>query len=207
MSITEVLTLFIAMCVLAAVPSVSVLVVTARSASAGFTQGAVVALGVVAGDLILVALALGGLALIGQWLDWPLDGLLYLGGAYLIVLGLLMWRGRKGGASTSKSTGAGHLGGFASGLFITLGDQKALLFYLGFLPAFIDPGGISTQDMGLVIAIVLIAVGGVKLGYAWLACRLGRQIGERGGTQLKTLAALLLLGAGMWLLARASGSI
>lgn len=49
------------MMVLAAIPSLSVVTVTARAATAGFVQGAWVSAGVVTGDLVFIAVALIGL--------------------------------------------------------------------------------------------------------------------------------------------------
>ena len=56
-----------------------------------------------------------------------------------------------------------------TGLLVTLGDQKAVVFYLGFLPAFIELGTLSHPDIGAVLASAVLAVGGVKLGYAYAA--------------------------------------
>lgn len=58
--------LFAAMAVLAAVPSTSVLAVSARSASAGIAHGALVAMGVVVGDILFILLAIFGLALLAE---------------------------------------------------------------------------------------------------------------------------------------------
>lgn len=60
------LALFGAMAVLAAVPSVSVLAVAARSVSDGFAHGAATAMGVVVGDVLFILLALFGLALLAE---------------------------------------------------------------------------------------------------------------------------------------------
>jgi len=58
---------------------------------------------------------------------------------------------------------------FMTGLPITPGEQKAILFYLGFFPAFMDLKALTVPDALIVIAIAAVAVGGVKLGYAWVA--------------------------------------
>ena len=58
---------------------------------------------------------------------------------------------------------------FLTGLVITLGDQKATLFYLEFLPVFLDISKISYWDTIAVILVAAVAVGGVKLIYALMA--------------------------------------
>ncbi|HBE31774.1 MAG TPA: hypothetical protein DD990_10685, partial [Cyanobacteria bacterium UBA11368] len=45
------------------------------------------------------------------------------------------------------------LSSFMTGLLITLADQKAILFYFGFFPAFLDISKISYLDTGIIIAI------------------------------------------------------
>lgn len=53
LSLTSISALFVAMLILAAVPSVSVLTVTAKAASAGMLHGALTAAGIVLGDIVL----------------------------------------------------------------------------------------------------------------------------------------------------------
>ena len=197
------LALFGAMAVLAAVPSVSVLAVATRSVSDGFAHGAAVAMGVVVGDVLFILLALFGLALLAEAMGDLFFLVKYLGGAYLVWLGIALWkRGRStqarpaNGAATLKSS-------FMTGLLVTLGDQKAVVFYLGFLPAFVELGTLSHPDIGAVLAGAVLAVGGVKLGYAYAADKAGILIGAKLGTTLNGLAACVLVTMGIFILAQA----
>ena len=60
---------------------------------------------------------------------------------------------------------------FLTGFLITLGDQKAILFYLGFFPAFIDLSNMTPIDTLIIVVIAIVGVGGAKLVYAFLAAR------------------------------------
>ena len=51
---------------------------------------------------------------------------------------------------------------FLTGLLVTLGDQKAILFYLGFFPAFVNLAALSLADTSLILAVATVAVGGPK---------------------------------------------
>src|SRR5690606_8689017 len=62
-------------------------------------------------------------------------------------------------------------GSFFTGLSLTLADQKAIAFYLGFLPAFLDLQGWTMTDAVAVFVITGFSVGGVKLLYAAMATR------------------------------------
>lgn len=195
--------LFAAMAVLAAVPSVSVLAVTARAASAGFAHGAATALGIVAADILFVLLAVFGLVLLIEALGDAFVLVEYAAGGYLVWLGVRQWRARSRGPGRGDGDGASLAGSFLTGLLLTLGDQKAVLFYLGFLPAFLDLDALTTWDVGLVAAITLCAVGGVKLGYAYAADRAGARLGGDAGRALTGLAAAVMVGAGLWLVVAA----
>lgn len=189
------------MIVLAAIPSLSVLAVTARAAAAGFRQGAWVALGIVAGDTVFIVLAIFGLQWLAAVLGDAFVWLKYLGGAYLLWLGFRLWRAEA--AVESQVTGAAANSSFMSGLLLTLADQKAILFYLGFFPAFVDLVALTLTDALALIVIAAIAVGGVKLAYAAAASRAGALAGPRLGRLLNRVAGGVLLAVGAYLIVRA----
>ena len=84
--------LFISLAILAAIPSISVLLVSSRAAVYGFSHGAAVAFGIVMADILFISIALYGmgllLPLIGHW-----ELLIrMLAAAYLFWLAILLWR-------------------------------------------------------------------------------------------------------------------
>jgi threonine/homoserine/homoserine lactone efflux protein len=193
--------LFGSMLVLALVPSVSVLTVSARSAAYGLSHGAAAALGIVAGDLIFVLVAVFGLALLAETMGDAFRWLRYAGGVYLIVLGIGLWRARANDATAGAAKNASLPASFMSGLLVTLADQKAILFYLGFFPAFFDLAALTRTDLAIVAAVTVFAVGGAKLAYAVAARGAGRIVGSHAGTALNALAAAIMVAVGMALLA------
>jgi hypothetical protein len=70
------------------------------------------------------------------------------------------------------------------------------LFHLGFLPVFIDLAAISCLDVGAVMVVTIMAVGGVKLGYAYAAGRAGIALGVKAGETMNTVAAWVMIAAG-----------
>lgn len=195
--------LFAAMAVLAALPSTSVLVVTAHASAHGFRHGAAVAAGVVAGDLVYILVAMVGLQLLVATMSGVSDALRYLGALYLFWFAWRLWRTppppQRGdtGAASSRS---GLHASFVTGLLITLGDQKAILFYLGFLPAFVDLANLRASDVALVALVAVVAVGGVKLVYAGLADRARTFLGPDAVRGLHRVAALVVAGVAVYLL-------
>lgn len=202
-SINSILALFAAMAVLAAVPSVSVLAVSARSASSGFAHGALTASGIVLGDIIFILFAVLGLVVLVEAMGTAFVLVKYTGGAYLIWLSVLIWRSRTKQAQHKNSNNSSLLSSFMTGLLITLGDQKAILFYLGFLPAFLNLSTLTASDIVVIVAITVVAVGGVKLVYAYAAERAGHVFGGRFSEAMNMLAAFIMLAAGVWVIARA----
>lgn len=195
--------LFSAMVVLAALPSVSVLAVSTRSASGGFLHGALTTLGIVVGDVVFIVLALWGLAVLRATLGDFFVVIPYLGAAYLIFLGIGLWRSPATGMTDEKHRLKSRLASFLTGLFITLGDQKAALFYLGFFPAFLDVSQVSVGDTAIIVAIAVGAVGGVKLVYAALADRARTVLNPQRRRGLNRLAGGVMIAIAVFLVVTA----
>ena len=205
MSFIEILGLFAAMAALALVPSTSVALVVARSYFAGFSNGGAVAAGIVFGDLIFVFLAVLGMAALAEALGSFFLILRYLAGGYLIWFGISLMRSKatsqleESGRSVSKLSSS-----FFSGLLLTLGDVKAIFFYASLFPAFVDLTTIGTLDIGIIAVITVIAVGGVKLGYAYFAKLIVSSVtNHRAERAIKITAGGLMVGAGSYLIAKA----
>ncbi|MDP9141543.1 MAG: LysE family translocator [Pseudomonadota bacterium] len=207
LSIERAVALFSAKAVLAALPSTSVLAVTARAASMGFRHGAATALGVVAGDVQFILLAIFGLAMLAETLGTSFRFFHFAGGLYLLWMGTVLVRTRVSTMLVPCAVPGALYGSFMAGLLITIGDQKAVLFYLGFLPAFVDLHDVGAIDIATIIVIAVVAVGGVKLVYAALAHRTARLLGPRFSRGMNLLAATIMFGVGLWLLVRAVSTV
>lgn len=191
---------------LAMIPSISVLAVSARAAAHGFTHGMLTALGIVAADIIFILVAVYGLVFIAEALGDHFTLVRYLGAAYLVWLGISMWRTE---ARTRKSGEVGEsspTSSFLAGFLLTFGDQKAILFYLGFFPAFIDLRQMTPLDTLLIIGVATLGVGGPKLLYAWLADRASLIFDNRRAVRIMNLfAAVVMIGVGAALLLKTLG--
>lgn len=206
LSLHNLLALTAAMAALAAVPSVSVLAVAAQAASYGFVYGAFTAAGVVLGDILWIGLAVFGLALLVEAIGPAFVLVKYAGGAYLLWLSVVLWRSSAAPTSAARNLrgdrGASFVFSLLTGLLITLGDQKAVLFYLGFLPAFVNVSMLTALDVLAIGLVAIVAVGGVKLVYAYLADKAGQRLGHRFSQPINRLGAIVLLGVGLWIVIR-----
>ena len=194
--------LFGAMFVLALLPSPSVFAVVARSLSCGFTRGLAMAMGIVTGDFVFIVAAIAGLAAIAETMSYLFVAIQYLGGLYLLWLAVQLWRSSTDPKDVECQDESSLLSSFTSGLLITLGDYKAIVFYVGFFPAFVDIPSLSVWDVGMVMGVTAFAVGGVKAGYAYLA-DLARAVFTNATVRLgmNYTAAIVLFGTGLFVLA------
>ncbi|HKL52446.1 MAG TPA: LysE family translocator [Wenzhouxiangellaceae bacterium] len=205
MGITEALVLVLVMLPLAAMPSSSVALVVARSVGAGRLSGAFSALGIVAGDLVFVAMALIGMNALAEWLGALFSVVKVCGGAYLIWLGasLVRSRARPVGRHTAKQP-ASYAADFLAGLFLTLGDIKAIFFYASLLPTLVDMESIGLRDIALVAGITVFTVGGVKLAYAIFAAEVVARFRGAVSSELpRKLGGAVMIGCGSVLIAKA----
>nr|WP_044209140.1 LysE family translocator [Coleofasciculus chthonoplastes] len=200
MTFSTIVALFSAMVVLASIPSVSVLTVSTRSATSGFIHGVFTTLGIVVGDIIFILIAIWGLSLLAAKMGGLFFLIKYLGGAYLVWLGIGLCRAKLNKVETAAVMESSWLSSFIAGLSITLADQKATLFYLGFFPAFIDLSQISYLDTIIIIAITIVAVGGVKLGYAFMADQARLLISSRIRKGINMIAGCIMIAVGVFLM-------
>ena len=171
MTLISMLALAGAMFLLAATPGPGVFATVARSMASGFGHAAVVVAGIVTGDLIFLLLAIFGLASFATLLGDLFLLVKIAGGLYLIWLGLRIWSSKPDAVEIHGVRELSWKQNFLSGLVITLGNPKVILFYLGFLPTFLDLATLSTGEVAIVAAVVSVVLGSVMLFYAWSAAR------------------------------------
>lgn len=203
MSYSSAVLLFLAMAILAAIPSISVLTVSARSAAYGFIHGAFTALGIVVGDILFILLAIFGLTFLADSMGNLFVWVKFLGGAYLIWLGTTLLKSKPDIRTTEEEITSSLPSSFLTGLLITLADQKAIFFYLGFFPAFLDLRAVSLFDTSIILLITVIAVGGVKLAYAFLASSAKQVINTRSHKTINFIAGSIMIAVGVYIISMA----
>jgi len=181
--------------------------VIARSVGQGRRAGIVSALGIAAGCLVHIAAAAAGVAVLLR--AWPQGYAVIrlIGAAYLIYLGVGLWRrARAAGALTSIAPDT-DLAIFRQGVVTNVLNPKVGLFFLAFLPQFVDParGPVALQILAL--GLIFNTSGTfVNAGVAWLAGSLRARIESGAGrTWFQRASGAVLIGLGVRLaLARSS---
>lgn len=173
MTIATAILLAGAMFLLAATPGPGVLATVARAVTSGFAPAALVVLGVVLGDLVFLLLAIFGLDVLAAVLGDLFLVVKIAGAGYLIWLGIQLWRTAAPASGAAPPTPPWH-GSLLSGLTITLGNPKVILFYLGLLPTFVDLHALHAADIAWIALIVSGVLGGTLLAYAGAGARTRR---------------------------------
>ena len=203
MTLSISLAMFAAMVVLATIPGPGIMIVVARTLSQGFAAGVVTSAGIVAGDYVFIALAISGLATLAEhYADLFLYSK-YAGAAYLIYLGVKTVLTKNTGAPKPVSGMASYSTNFVAGLLTTLSNPKAILFYVSLFPVFLDLSTVSAIEIGLIMGITTLSVGGVMVVYAWLAVRSGALIKSTDAARyLRWGSGTVLIGSGAFIAAR-----
>ena len=121
-------------------PGPDTLYILGRSASQGWRGGAVAALGINAGCFVHIGAAALGLSALLAASATAFTLLKWIGGAYLVWIGIAMLRAPIANEAAPHALPAQSLRRvFAQGFATNALNPKVALFFLAFLPQFIDP--------------------------------------------------------------------
>ncbi len=170
MTTADLLLLVIACLAVNLTPGPSVLLVSSVSAARGFRAGIFAVLGMTAGAFVHVMLAASGLAAMLAASPAVFALVQYLGAAYLIYLGIDLWRSRaRDGAAQAYHGGRGDWQYFRRGFLVDALNPKIALFFLAFIPQFLhaveSPGFLLSLALGSIFLLTGALVNG---SLAWL---------------------------------------
>lgn len=141
-------------------PGPNMAFVLAHGVAYGASGGAAAALGITAADLILTVLTATGItAIVAAWTP-ALDAIRYAGAAYLLWMAYQAWSRRVGmHHDVKRETSLTEV--FVRAMLNGLLNPKALLFFMVFLPQFVDPGHGAITTQLIVLGCVLAAIAAV----------------------------------------------
>ena len=195
----EIYLAYVAACIVVAViPGPMVALVVGNA----LTHGARAGLLNVAGAQLALALMLGvlvaGLAAVVEAMGWWFDWLRFAGAAYLVWIGIRMFRasGEFEAGLTMPEPGGGF---FLQGFLVMLSNPKVLLFFGAFIPQFVNTQDDPSQQIVL-LGITAMIVATLSDGlHALLAARTGALL-SKGRVRLATrIGGASLIGGGVWL--------
>ena len=199
MSFETYIALALAMFVLAVTPGPGMFATIARALHGGFRPALSMIAGIVTGDLLFLLLAIFGLAVVAETLGEFFLIVKVLGGLYLIWLGWKMWRAEPTPVAIGEDGGDRQpAAGFIPGLTITLGNPKVIIFYVAFLPTFIDLAQLTALNIAAVATVVSVVLASVLAAYAFLAARTRAVFKSRRAMRgLNRGAGTVMIGTGL----------
>lgn len=182
-------------------PGPGLFALVARCLAQGFWRTLPFAIGLIFGDLFYLMLAIVGMTVVAQTLGPVFTVVKIAGGAYLIWLGIRTWRAHVQedvlATAPAPVTKAGVAKTFLSGIALTLGNPKVILFYGAVLPSLFD---VTRLHAGGLIVALAVTFAGVMLGllpYMVAADRLrGVMRTVRARRRMNKAAGAVLTGAG-----------
>jgi threonine/homoserine/homoserine lactone efflux protein len=145
--------------VLVVVPGPNILYIVARGVHQGRAAGLISALGVEVGTLVHVAAAALGLSALLASSATAFAAVKYAGAAYLLWLGLRTLLAKDASHRTLAPPPASMRAVFWQGVTVNVLNPKTALFFLAFLPQFVDPARGSAGRQILVLGVLLTVLG------------------------------------------------
>lgn len=186
-----------AIVVFLAIPGPGNLALITSTSKGGVAGGLMATLGVIAGDQVLMWLAVAGVAAVLSTYPSAFAAIQWLGAAYLAWLGWKMLSAKPGDTPVLNIRPRQY---FQQALAITLLNPKAIVFYMAFFPLFVDPqthlGWISFGVMAATIAALTFLYG---LGMTLLTHHLAERMRANPavGRVLEKVAGIFLVGFGI----------
>lgn len=160
-----------ALAVAAAIPGPGIVALVARTLGSGLRSSLPMTLGLVIGDLTYLTAAVLGLAFIAKAFGLAFLVVKWLGVAYLLWLAFKFWTRGVGIGRVEAERGEGPFASFLSGLVVTLGNPKVMVFYLALLPAIVDLATVTLWDYAILAALTAGVLLAVLVPYLLLAAR------------------------------------
>jgi threonine/homoserine/homoserine lactone efflux protein len=159
-------------------PGADTLYIVTRATTLGRKAGAVAALGIAAGCCVHIVAAGLGLSALLATSAVAFTAVKLVGAAYLIYMGVMLWRtgprSPKPAARRLPATPLPRI--FVQGALTNILNPKVALFFLAFLPQFVDPQGTQRLAAFLLLGTVFNTTGLVwNLFVAWSSAGIGRR--------------------------------
>jgi threonine/homoserine/homoserine lactone efflux protein len=159
------------------VPGPSVLYIVTRSVDQGRVAGLASVLGIHTGSLVHVGAAAAGVSALLMTSALAFTTVKFVGAAYLLWLGVQRFLGRSSRRSREAVRPASLRRVYAEGVVVNVLNPKTALFFLAFLPQFVDPARGPAAVQVAMLGVLFIVLGMCSDGtYALLAGVLGDRL-------------------------------
>lgn len=180
------------------IPGPTILLVISYALGQGWRAALPMAIGVALGDFTAMTLSMLGLGALLAASATVFTVLKWVGAAYMIYLGIKLWRAGGSLNASPRSDGASMLRMLGHAWLVTALNPKSIIFFVAFLPQFLNPHGDFLTQMVIFESTFLVLAFANALGYATLASRARQAIrNERVVGAANKVGGSLLIGAGI----------
>jgi threonine/homoserine/homoserine lactone efflux protein len=193
----------VAALVVTVTPGADMALVARRAITDGWRRASVTSAGILTGLLVHATASAVGISAILVRSATAFTALKVVGACYLVVLGIMSFRSARRSAREPAALEPPDRArrsartSFAQGFLNNVLNPKPALFYLAFLPQFIEPG-----DPVLALTVILVAIH-VAMGvvwlvtWAWLVARAGVLARPRWRAALERTTGAVLIALGL----------
>ncbi len=162
-----------------------------------------VIIGIVAGDIVYLLFAIFGLSFIAETFEKFFVAVKLFGGAYLFLLSFQIWTSSisktKLQRTQQKKSGLKNI---TNGFLITLSNPKAILFYCGFLPGFVNLKSLNITEIALIVCVIISVLSAVLTIYAYCASYIGNIFYKKNGVKkINRYAGGIMIASGVMIAA------
>ncbi len=185
--------------VLLASPGPTIMIVVSYALGHGKSSAWATVPGVALGDLLAMSISLAGAGAILAASATMFTILKFAGAAYLIWLGIQLWRSDPQVAElqkVGKNTNTKRM--FYNSFMVTALNPKSIVFFIAFVPQFVDPHSPIPVQFSLLVATFVILAAGNALIWALLAGVMRERFKKPSTLRLLNRAGgTFLIGAGL----------
>jgi threonine/homoserine/homoserine lactone efflux protein len=155
------ITFFLAIFIFAITPGPGTFALIGRALASGSLPCLPMALGMIVSDVIYLLLACLGLAVVAEMWSELFFLIRLAGSGYLFYLAWKMWSATVVVSDAEMRREAGKQKiwqGIVQGFFISAANPKVILFYIAFLPTFMDLDNLAPWDLGLIVLLTILGL-------------------------------------------------
>lgn len=204
MSLEAAITFTLAIFIFGITPGPGIFAILARALNSGAKSCIPLAFGMAISDVIYLILATFGLAAIAENYGGLFTAIRFIGAAYLMYLGWKMLTAKVDEEIQNNKLGrSSWLSSLIQGFLISASNPKVILFYIAFLPTFIDLTKLSVSDIVMVSGLTLFALMVGLILVAVMASSVRKYLkSQRALKRLNRTAGGIMIGAGLFLVSR-----
>ncbi len=201
MTLESAISFFIAIFIFGITPGPGIFAILAKAMVQGGRACFLLALGMTISDICYLILACMGLATIAEHWGEVFTVIRWVGAGYLLYLGYKLFTSPVSDTDNPPAR-SNRSGDFLQGFLISASNPKVILFYIAFLPTFMDLQSLQVSDIALASVLTLLALmaGLMLIAHSahWASARLKSR---RAQQNLNRSAGSIMMGAGVYLIA------